>query len=171
MRRHVLALSALFAATPSIALAQANDYGGLRIFTSSGGAPTPLACGTPFTCSPASFAASPGETVTAVVLGETNGLFLIAASFDTQNLLCLPLGIPGVVHELALVPGGIFVLAIGSCSLSDNGRCNGGSSGAVPLFTLPFGFTGSLAFQGLIATPLSGGGSGLAFSSPVVMNF
>jgi hypothetical protein len=154
--------------------AQANDFSGLRIYVSTGspGAPTPLTCGTPFSCTPASFTAPTGATINAVTMGNLNEVFVIAASLDTTSSTCIPLGIPGLVNSLALTPGTILSLAVGVCSFSDNGRCNGGTSGGVTLFTLPAGLPpGAVLFQGITGTPLSAGGNGLAFSSPVLMNY
>jgi hypothetical protein len=152
--------------------AQANDFAGLRIFSGTVGSPPTLTCGTPFTCTPTSFTLAPGDSVDAVMMGEFNSLFVIAASFNTGALVCLPLGIPGLVNNLILPPPDIFSLAVGFCSFSDNGRCNGGSPGVVHLFTIPAGIpSGSIAFQGAAGSPLSAGGSGLAFSNAVVMNF
>lgn len=151
------------------AAAQANDYGGLRIFTASGGAPPALICGNPFTCTPTSFMALANENVQALLHGTLNGLFILAASVDTQPT-CIPLGIPGVVNDLALNPGLLTTLAVGVCSQGDNGRCNGGFE-LVPLFQVPSGLPPiSLKFQALLSSPTGGGGSVLAFSNPVIMN-
>ena len=129
MRTLALAVSALLAA-PAL-LAQANDYAGLRVYTSnSAGAPTPLVCGTPFTCTPFSFATTAGSTVTGFVSGNFNEVYIIAASVDTTTMLCLPLGVPGLVNNYALTPGTEVIVALGICTVPDNGRCNGGASPA-----------------------------------------
>jgi hypothetical protein len=157
--------------------AQANDWAGLRIFTlgvgSAPGAPATLTCGAPFSCTPASFTITQGSPVMAVTLGAPlNGLYAIAASLDVANLVCLPLGLPGVVHELVLPPANLVTISVGVNSQSDNGRCNGGSSGALTLFTMPTGLPpGAIAFQAVQVTPLSVGGTGLALSNCVVMNY
>lgn len=153
--------------------AQANDFSGLRVFVSNGttGAPTPLACGTPFTCTPYVFTAAPNDNVGAIVMGRLNELYIVAASLDT-TLPCIDPMIPGLVNNYALVPGLDTVVALGVASLSDSGRCNGGTSGNISLFTIPPGLpSGSVLFQAISGTPLSAGGFGFAFSIPVQMNF
>jgi hypothetical protein len=152
--------------------AQANDYTGLRIFSGIGtvGAPARLTCGTPFDCTPFTATFNQGDNVSAVLLGNLNGAYLILASADTTGF-CLPLNIPGVVNDLTLHPGRLLVLSVGVCSLSDGGRCNGGSSGTVPLFQIPLGLTGAVAFQALAEAPLSVGGNGFALSKGVVISF
>lgn len=151
---------------------QANDFAGLRIFTGTTGAPTPLVCGTPFSCTPHVFTATQGAQVSAVMMGRLNEVYILAASFDTVTNLCIPLGIPALVNHFALTPGTEVVLSVGICTVSDGGRCNGGTNSVLNLFTIPFGLPpGALLFQAVLGAPLSGGGNGLALTTPVWMNY
>ncbi len=166
----ILIILALASILTTGAAAQANDYGGLRIFTSSGGAPPALICGNPFTCTPTSFTAQVGESVQALLHGSLNGLFVLAASTDTQPI-CLSLPVPGLVNNVAINPGLAVTLAVGVCSRSDNGRCNGGFE-LLPLFTLPAGLPpGAVKFQAALSAPTAGGGTVFALSNPVLMNY
>ena len=150
--------------------AQANDYIAMRLNSGTSGAPPTLSCGLPFSCTPPSFTVAPGAPVDVIILGQLNGLFAIGASFDIANMVCLPLG-AGFANSLALNPGNIITVVIGVCGQTDNGRCNGGTTGVMRLLTVPAGIPpGALAFQAIGASPLSAGGNGLAFSIPVVMN-
>lgn len=151
--------------------AQANDYAGLRVFSGSVGAPTPLTCGTPFTCAPFTFTAPSGGSVNAIVTGTLNGVYALAASFDTASLGCLPLPFTGLVNSLALPPFSMFTVVAGTTAVPDNGRCNGGFA-AISLGTIPPGLPpGSVAFQAIAETPLSSGGTGFALTHAVVMSF
>jgi len=152
--------------------AQANDYIAMKLNSGTASAPPTLSCGLPFTCTPASFTVPQGAPVDMIILAQQNGLFALAASFDVANMVCVPLGIPGLANSLALNPGNILTVLIGVCAQTDNGRCNGGTTGVVRLFTVPVGIPpGAIAFQAVGASPLSTGGNGLALSNPVVMNF
>ena len=166
--RSLLTLS-LAAALAAPLSAQADDYAGLRIFTPTAFAPTPIPCGA-IVCTPDSLTATPGELVTALVQGVTGGIYFLAASLDVANLGCLNLAAPGLFNELTLPPGSSVLLSFGTLTQSDNGRCNGGAE-LIPLFTIPQGITGALAFQAASDTPLSTGGDGLALSNTVIMNF
>jgi hypothetical protein len=168
MKTTRLLLPFAFAAALS---AQANDYIAMRLNSGTSGAPPTLSCGLPFSCTPPSFTVAPGAPVDVIVLAQLNGLYAIGASFDVANMVCVPLG-PGFANSLALNPGNLLTVLIGVCAQSDNGRCNGGTTGVLRLFTVPAGIPpGALAFQAIGASPLSAGGNGLAFSIPVVMNF
>jgi len=153
--------------------AQALDFAGLRVFTGSGtnGAPTPLVCGTPFSCTPTSFTAAPGDQVSAVVQATRNGFFAIAVNFDTAGLACVNLGANRVVNDMILDPFTLVTWAVGVATRPDSGRCNGGSE-VVVIGTIPTGLpSGVVVFQALATSPLSAGGQGLAFSNAVVMNY
>jgi hypothetical protein len=168
MKTTRLLLSLAFAASLP---AQANDYIAMKLNSGTASAPPTLSCGLPFSCTPASFTVPQGAPVDCIILGQLNGLFAIGASFDVANMVCFPLG-PGFANSLALSPGTIITVLIGVCAQTDNGRCNGGTTGVMRLFTVPVGIPpGAIAFQGIGASPLSAGGNGLAFSIPVVMNF
>ncbi|MFO1078885.1 MAG: hypothetical protein U1E73_14275 [Planctomycetota bacterium] len=155
--------------------AQANDWSGLRVYEAANpanGVPTPIVCGSAFSCTPASFTIPTGSPMSFLVMGELNGFYAIAASFDLPNLGCLPLGVPGLAHMLALPPGSLVTMALGLTATSDNGRCNGGVDVLAGLFAIPSGFpSGALAFQAISSTPLSVGGSGFALSNTVVVNW
>ena len=85
---------------------------------------------------------------------------------------CLQLGLPGLVNELALNPGVLFPIVFGFTNINDNGRCNGGADTLPGLLTIPATLPpGSVVFQCAASSPLSAGGSGLAFSTPVLVNF
>lgn len=152
--------------------AQATNYAGLRINAGNTGAPA-LSCGAAFSCTPASFLTSAGSIVSAITLGAPlNGLYAIAASFDVAGLGCITLPIPGLVNSVILNPGSMVTLSVGVCATSDSGRCNGGTINALTLFTIPPAFpSGSIAVQAVQATPLSGGGNGLALSNAVIVTW
>lgn len=171
---HALVLSLFASAT--MLQAQSDDYSGLRVFEAGNlpnGAPTPLTCGTPFSCTPDQFTVPPGASLGYIVFGELGGIYILAASIDTANLGCLNLNIPGLLHNLSLNPGAVVTLVVGTTSTDDQGRCNGGMAFVTaPFFTIPPWLSpGSIAFQALSTTPLSAGGSGFAFSNTVQVNF
>ncbi len=156
--------------------AQSDDYSGLRVFEAgnlTNGAPTPLTCGTPFSCTPDQFSVAPGAGLGYIVFGELGGLYVLVASIDTGNLGCLNFGIPGLVHNLSLNPNAVVTLVVGTTATDDQGRCNGGMAFITqPFITLPTWLPpGSIAFQAIATTPLSAGGSGFAFSNTVQANY
>ena len=103
----------------------------------------------------------------------SNDPYILIGSLDPNNIGCAPLMLPGLVNNLILLPGpGLFTLSIGFTSVSDNGRCNGGANPLTTLFTIPTSLPpGSFAMQGVAGTPLSGGGTGFAFTRAVLVNF
>jgi hypothetical protein len=162
-----------FALLTSSLCAQANNFAGLRCFVGAVGSPPTLTCGLAFSCNPTTLNTTAGSTVSAVTLGAPlNGLYAIAASFDIAGLGCIQLPIPGLVNSVILNPGSMVTLVAGAASVSDGGRCNGGTPGALVLFTIPTSFpSAAVAVQAVQATPLSGGGNGLALSNAVIVSW
>ncbi len=174
--RRVLALFALGLATALPAQIGA-DYTGISV-SAYGVSPTSNRvttyppCGLAFNCTPLQLQAQGGDTVRFFIMGRQNGLYILAGTLDTSTPICLPLGIPGLVNDLVWVPGpGLVTLAVGTCSVPDNGRCNGGASPTTVLLTIPTGITGSMGLQALAEAPLSAGGNGFALSHAVAVNF
>jgi hypothetical protein len=174
MRTAILLASLLATAVP--ALAQANDWGGISIrcsgVTTPGNVAQSIACGAAFSCTPLPLAGLRGDTVTYFVMSTFNGFYVLAGSVDTGNLGCLSLGIPDLANSLVLPPGTIVSLAVGVCTVPDNGRCNGGASPSTTLFQIPAGIPpGAIAFQAAVTSPLSVGGVGLAFTPAVLLTY
>ncbi|MBK8099388.1 MAG: hypothetical protein IPK26_19950 [Planctomycetes bacterium] len=162
--------------TTAMLTAQAPDYAGISV-SSTGVSPlnnrvsSYPPCGTPFTCTPMTLTGQAGDSVSFFVMGTMNGVCVLLGSIDTTPN-CIPLGIPGLVNNLVWLPGpGLITLFVGVCTVPDNGRCNGGATPTTQLFQIPAGLTGSIGLQAIANAPLSGGGTGLAFSNAVQLNF
>jgi hypothetical protein len=64
----------------------------------------------------------------------------------------------------------MITLFIGSATVPDNGRCNGGATPSTVLVTIPPGLHGSLGLQALASAPLTVG-TGYALSNAVRITF
>jgi hypothetical protein len=171
-RMFVPVLLALALVQPSAA--QATDWAGISVNASGGGFARDIACGSAFSCVPMPLAAQRGETIDCFVMGDLNGTFFVVGSFDVNGTGCLGLGIPDLANQLILspTPSTLETFAVGLCSRPDNGRCNGGASPILTLFTIPASIPpGAIVLQGLASSPLSGGSSGLAFTRAITLTY
>jgi hypothetical protein len=174
MRTTTLFLSLALCSAP--ALAQANDWAGISIqcdgVTPPFNAARDVTCGSAFSCAPLPLIGQRGDTVRYFLTGTFNGLYVLAASVDTNGLGCVNLGLPFLVNSLILPPASLVSLAVGFCTVSDNGRCNGGATPSTVLFTIPTNLPpGSIAFQGAVEAPLSAGGTGLALTRAIALTY
>ncbi|MCA8977373.1 MAG: hypothetical protein KDC98_21805 [Planctomycetes bacterium] len=164
-------LSTLFVLAISSPLsAQANDWAGISV-TCQGSATASardIACGSQFSCTTLPVTCLRGDTVSYFVMGQLNGFYALLGTVDIAGLGCVNLGVPGLVNSLILPGGSLVPLAVGVCSVPDNGRCNGGASPFTLAFTIPAALPpGALALQAVASCPWSGGGNGLAFTRAV----
>lgn len=172
MRTLTTILAALAVAAPAVS--QANDWAGISIRSagSTSASASAVSCSTPFNCTPLALTCNRGDQIYYFVMGTHQGFYMLLASFDIPNLGCLPLGVPLLANSLILSPGAFAVVATGVCTVPDNGRCNGGASPSTLLAQIPAGIPpGMIAFQALVSSPLSVGGTGLAFSPAVVVTY
>lgn len=172
MRTLTTILAALAVAAP--AAAQANDWAGIqmRLTGSTTASASAVACGTPFTCTPLSLTGNRGDSLFHFEMGMFQGFYMLLASFDIPNLGCIPLGVPFLANSIVLSPGSFAVVATGILTVLDNGRCNGGASPSTLLVQIPAGIPpGMIAFQAVVSSPLSVGGTGLAFSPAIVLTY
>jgi hypothetical protein len=177
MRHHLAALLlSVGLSTTLTAQSPSNDYAGI-VVSAYGVTPAPNSvgsyptCGSPFSCTPLTLNAQAGDTARFYVMGTFNGLAVLAATLDPTTV-CIPLGIPGIVNNMILVPGpALTTLFIGTCSVPDNGRCNGGATPSTVLFVIPPGLHGVVGLQALVGAPLSVGGTGLALTRAVQITF
>lgn len=172
MRTLTTILAALAVAAPAVS--QANDWAGIsmRVTGSTAASASAVACSTPFSCTPLTLTCNRGDSLYHFEMGTYQGFFMLLASFDIPNLGCIPLGVPFLANSMILSPGSFAVVATGILTVPDNGRCNGGASPSTLLVQIPAGIpAGMIAFQAVVSSPLSVGGTGLAFSPAIVLTY
>jgi len=167
---HLLALPLLALCCATLS-AQSANYAGIQVSATGVSPSTNIVgsyppCGTPFTCTPMPLNALNGDTVRFFVMSTFNGLVVLVGTLDTTNV-CLPVGVPSIVNSLVLLPGSMITLFIGSATVPDNGRCNGGATPSTVILTIPPGLHGSLGLQALASAV----GSGYALSNAVRITF
>ncbi|GAB4152393.1 MAG: hypothetical protein Fur0037_21180 [Planctomycetota bacterium] len=168
----LISIAVLF--VPALPLgAQANDWAGisLRVTGSTTGSASSVSCGSAFTCT-ADAGLPEGRLAPLLRDGNLPGV-LHAARVVRRAAPRMPFArraVPG--ERLDPVAGGVDRGGSGTCTVPDNGRRNGGASPSTLLLQSPLGIPpGRVAFQALVSSPLSAGGTGLAFSRAVVVTY
>jgi hypothetical protein len=171
LRLATLALAALGAA----ATAQQADFTGIQVLA-FGVSPSSNSvqsfCGDTFSCTPLQLPAVGGDDVWVTLMGTLGGPYALIGDFASPaSLGCVNFGIPGIVNAYMLPFSPLtLTVAAGTITISDRGRCNGGYVAINPALTIPPMLTGfQFSLQGVAGAPLTGGGTGVAFSRTVTI--
>ena len=157
------------------AAAQQNDFSAILV-RAFGNSPSSNSvqslCGDTFNCTPLQLRAVRGDAVWLTLMGTMNGPYAVLGDFASpSNLGCVNFGLFGIANSFMLPLSPLtLTMAAGTMTTSDNGRCNGAYVALNPILTIPPGLTNfQFSLQGIAGSPLSAGGTGVAFSRTVTI--